>query len=199
AILMACGVLTLLRTGGISGDGASDLHWRWTQTPEERLLAQSGNEPTVQPPAPTPGDVDRNWPGFRGPARDGVVRGVQIGTDWSRTPPVLLWRRAVGPGWSSFAVKDNLCYTQEQRGEEEVVACYHLITGQPVWKHGDAARFWESNAGAGPRATPTLNNGRIYTLGATGIVNAVDAADGTVIWSRNSAADTGATRPDWGF
>src|SRR5215210_3527682 len=40
AILMACGVFTLLRTGGISGDGDSDMHWRWTPTPEQRLLAQ---------------------------------------------------------------------------------------------------------------------------------------------------------------
>src|ERR1700730_16958108 len=49
AILLACGVFTLLRTGGITGDAHSDLHWRWTKTPEERLLAQTGDEPTSPP------------------------------------------------------------------------------------------------------------------------------------------------------
>jgi outer membrane protein assembly factor BamB len=250
SIFLACGVFTLVRTGGISGDGRSDLHWRWTPTPEERLLAQAGDQPSAPPPTPAPartpenrlpappsnepsaplpapvaaelsekrepapaGDqptarsaedragakTDADWPGFRGAARDGVVRGLRIETDWSVSPPVELWRRPLGPGWSSFAVRGNLLYTQEQRGESEVVSCYKLTTGEPVWRHGDAVRFWESNGGAGPRGTPTLSNGRVYALGATGILNALDADDGAVAWSRNAAADTGVEIPDWGF
>jgi outer membrane protein assembly factor BamB len=105
----------------------------------------------------------------------------------------------VGPGWSSFAVAGNLVYTQEQHGDDEVVACYERTTGEPVWRHGDAARFFEANAGAGPRATPTLSHGRVYTLGATGILNALEAADGALVWSRNVASDTGAKVPYWGF
>jgi hypothetical protein len=251
ALLLACGSLTLLRTGGFTGEFDNDLHWRWTETPEERLLAQektepvaaapaapaaapepvvavrSGDEPAVpsavevpeetpgekpaaspaaEPavaavPAPAPAAVETRaeWPGFRGAARDGNVRGVRIATDWSASPPVELWRRPIGPGWSSFAVQGDLVYTQEQRGDDEVVACYSLKTGEPVWRHRDAARFWESNAGAGPRATPTLDNGHVYTLGATGILNALDARDGSVVWMRDAAADTGAKLPVWGF
>jgi outer membrane protein assembly factor BamB len=236
AILLSGIPLMLLRTGGISGGGGADFHWRWTPTPEERLLARGDDEvvvpaPTTPAPAPagstTPGapaagepaktpapapataptapamatylDPAFDWPGFRGRQRDGIVRGVQIATDWSRTPPLEFWRRPIGPGWSSFAVLGNLFYTQEQRGADEIVSCYNLTTGKPVWRHRDTARFYESNGGPGPRGTPALSNGRVYTHGATGIVNALDASTGAVLWSRNSSADTGAKMPGWGF
>jgi len=237
AILLACAAFTLIRTGGLSGEGASDFHWRWTPTPEQRLLAQVANEPAPSPPAPAaagapdtrlqtktgdqpaaptpapaaakapeksgadPAAANTNvvWPGFRGPGRDSVIRGVRIDADWSRSKPVELWRKPIGPGWSSFAVHGRLIYTQEQRGADELVSCYDLTTGAPVWRHKDAVRFYESNAGAGPRATPTFSNGRVYTFGATGILNALDARGGSVVWSRNAASDTRTKIPQWGF
>jgi outer membrane protein assembly factor BamB len=237
AILLACGAWTLVRTGGFTGNFDNDLAWRWSPTPEERLLAQedvsidavrtkvpeserdaasvpapapvvgsvnaataeSHDESAAAPDSPVPASVTFDWPGFRGPNRDGRTPGVRIETDWAATPPVELWRRPIGPGWSSFAVHGDIFYTQEQRGDDEIVAAYRVSTGQPVWMHRDAARFWESNGGAGPRATPTLSNGRVYAFGATGILNALEAADGREIWSRNVAADSQTKVPDWGF
>jgi outer membrane protein assembly factor BamB len=205
AILLGCGVFTLIRTGGITGEAKMDLHSRWTKTPEEKLL-EATDEPITPvvngPVAATNEKAETNpgWPGFRGPKRDSIVRnGVRVETDWSAKPPVQIWRRPIGPGWSSFAVQDNLLYTQEQRGNDEVVSCYNLATGQPVWRHRDAARFYESNAGAGPRGTPTLSNGRVYTFGATGILNALDGRNGSVVWSRNAATDTKTKVPTWAF
>jgi outer membrane protein assembly factor BamB len=232
--MIACGVWTLVRTNGVIGNALGDFEWRWTETAEERLLAQAADEPTPLPPPamstarepvasedgesltrgtapasagaaksePPPAaarEIRAEWPGFRGPDRDGIVRGVRINTDWSTSPPVQVWRRPVGPGWSSFAVNGDLLYTQEQRGDDEIVACYKVSTGEPVWRHRDAVRFWESNGGAGPRATPTLSHGRVYAFGATGILNALDSATGRVVWSRDAAADTKRTVPDWGF
>jgi outer membrane protein assembly factor BamB len=204
ALVLALVPLNVMRTSGVSGEGISDLHWRWSKTPEERLLEQAGNEPSAPANVAAETGSDKSvggleWSGFRGSNRDGVVRGVRIDTNWSQKPPAQLWRQPVGPAWSSFAVHDNLLYTQEQRGESEMVSCYNLTTGQSIWKHADAARFWESNAGAGPRGTPTLHNGRVYTLGGTGILNALDAATGAVVWSRNAATDTKAKLPMWGF
>jgi len=223
AILLSVGVWTLVRTGGFSSNFDNELMWRWAKSPEERLLAQVVDEPMAKAPslapalaepsgearvaaepvaiptAPVAANTGAVWPAFRGSGGDGVVRGVRLKTDWAASPPVELWRRPIGPGWSSFAVAGDLLYTQEQRGEDEIVACYSVTTGKPVWRHRDAARFWESNAGAGPRGTPALSNGRVYSMGATGIVNALDARDGAVVWSRNAASDTGAKRPEWGF
>jgi outer membrane protein assembly factor BamB len=139
------------------------------------------------------------WPGFRGPQRNSVVAGLRIDTDWSAHKPVELWRCPVGPGWSSFAISGDRLYTQEQRGGEELVACYRASSGVPIWAHRDSARFWESNGGAGPRGTPQVDKERVYSLGATGILNALDAQTGKRIWSRNAAVDTGAKLPAWGF
>jgi outer membrane protein assembly factor BamB len=225
AIVLGCLPWILLRTGGINAVGRSDFHWRWTKTPEERLLAQAIDEPKAPSMAPVAAEIPKEplpakaddapartepaarataakpaeWPGFRGPERDGVIRGVQIATDWSASPPVQLWRRAIGPGWSSFAVSGNLLYTQEQRGGDEIVSCYRMTTGESVWRHRDATRFWESNGGAGPRGTPTLSNGRVYAFGGTGILNVLDAVSGAVVWSRNAAADVHVKTPMWGF
>ncbi|HWJ56989.1 MAG TPA: PQQ-binding-like beta-propeller repeat protein, partial [Vicinamibacterales bacterium] len=225
AVVLGCLPWMLVRTGGIMGSGKSDLHWRWSPTPEERLLAQAQDEPATPPPlSPTPPTESApaaaapaapaaapvapppivptrpaEWPGFRGPDRDGVVRGTAIATDWTAAPPVQVWRRAVGPAWSSFAVRGDRIYTQEQRGGDEVVSAYRLSTGAAIWRHRDHVRFWESNGGAGPRATPTLRDGRVYSFGATGILNSLDEATGAVIWSRNVATDAHVNVPMWGF
>jgi outer membrane protein assembly factor BamB len=128
-----------------------------------------------------------------------VVTGVRIGTDWSARPPRELWRQRVGPGWSSVAVAGGRLFTQEQRGDNEAVVCYDAATGAEVWSHEDPGRFWEVVSEAGPRATPTIADGRIYAFGANGLLNCLDAATGTRLWSHDVAAEAGAKVPQWGF
>jgi outer membrane protein assembly factor BamB len=198
-ILLFCLGWTLLRSNGITGDFTADLKWRWSKTAEERLLTQTHDKLKSISLDSTAMKTDSKWPGFRGLNRDGIIHGIQIKTNWKATPPVEMWHQAVGPGCSSFAIHGNVFFTQEQRGDDEVVSCYNLTTGEPVWKHSDKARFYDSHAGAGPRSTPTLAGDRVYTLGGTGILNALNASDGSVIWSRNAATENSVVALTWGF
>ena len=61
--------------------------------------------------------------------------------DWPSIRRAKLWRRPVGPGWSSFTVIGDRVFTQEQRGEKEAVVCFDLTTGKEIWSHEDPARF----------------------------------------------------------
>ncbi len=200
-LVLAWGYFATVRFDGTTGSFDPQFSFRWKPTAEDRFLAErSSAQPAVAVAATkslelTPGD----WPGFRGPARDGRRTGVRIATDWTQNPPKPLWRHRVGPGWSSFAVVGARLYTQEQRGEGEAVVCYDADTGAEVWVHQDATRFEEAIGGPGPRATPTFHEGRVYTLGANGKLNCLDAATGTPVWSRDIVADSGAKVPMWGF
>ena len=199
SLLAPSALFLAVRSEGLTGDGRAQFVWRWSPTPEERLLARAPESLPVDTELEVAGEIRAEWPGFRGPDRDGVVTGVAIETDWETAPPVELWSRSVGPGVSSFAVGGGLVYTQEQRGDEEIVSCYELATGEPVWRHHEPIRFWDSHVGAGPRATPTLADGRIYALGATGLLNALAAGDGSVLWSRDAAADADAIEHSFGY
>lgn len=200
-LIIGCGVFMLLRTDGLTAEFDNDFHWRWSQTREHALSAAEASEEKADPAAVGSGraETEIGWTGFRGNQRDSTVRFALINPDWSASPPVELWRRPVGPAWSSFAVLGGRLYTQEQRVDDEIVSCHDLKTGKPVWRHRDKARFYESNGGPGPRATPAISNGRVFTQGATGIVNALDAFTGNVIWTRNAVNDTGAKVPGWGI
>ena len=198
AVLVASLGWTLVRTEGVAGSMHFDYAFRFSATAEERFMA-SGSSAVPAAPATSAGIEKAAWPGFRGASRDSVVAGTSVDPDWSGKAPQEIWRRPVGPGLGSFAfVGDRLC-TQEQREEEEVVVCYDAATGEPVWIHAYEARFWEALAGAGPRSTPTFHRGKLYTLGATGVLSALDASTGARTWSRDIAEDTGATIPEWGF
>ena len=198
--ILATGFWLLVRTEGVDGDMAFQLAPRWRSTAEQRLL--SAHDAVIRKTSPTDQEevLSSVWSGMRGARRDGVVReSIEVDSDWQNEPPRELWRRSVGPGWSSFSFAGSLLFTQEQRGEEEVVVAYRVSDGEPVWVHADRARFWEALAGAGPRATPTFSSGVVYTLGATGWLNALEAATGDSIWQRNVANDTSAEIPEWGF
>ncbi len=140
-----------------------------------------------------------NVPQFFGPNRDGIVTNARLSHDWKSAPPQQLWRQPIGAGWSAFAVVGGRAYTQEQRGETECVTCYNLLTGRLIWIHSDPVHFSQWQSGDGPHATPTVYQGNVFTMGATGILNCLDLETGWPLWSHHVLAENDLPNLTWGM
>ncbi len=145
-------------------------------------------------PAP-PADV--YWTDFRGPRRDGRYTQTPVLTSWPASGLEPLWSQPIGGGYASFVVAEGRAFTIEQRRQQEVVVAYDAATGRELWTQGWDARFAEAMGGPGPRATPTWHAGRVYALGATGRLWALDAATGDALWQRDILRDAGADNLTW--
>ena len=177
------------RFSQFSGNMMPIYEWRWAK---HTLPTADGQalQPTDLPLAKL------SFPQFLGPNRDCKVPGPGLATDWAAQPPEKLWRQPIGPAWSGFAIDGHRAVTQEQRDENEAVVCYDLQTGSVLWLHTDPAHYRTAIAGEGPRATPTIHNGMVYTLGATGTLNCLELTTGKPVWQRNIAADAGLNLDD---
>ena len=142
---------------------------------------------------------DIDYPQFLGPHRNATLDGIELESDWGQHPPKLLWRVPVGEAYSAFAVVGRSAVTQEQKGEDETVASYDLLTGKEKWRHSTRARYETAIAGIGPRATPTISGNRVYSFGATGILTCLDLETGREIWSRDTVKETDARVNEWGM
>jgi outer membrane protein assembly factor BamB len=108
-----------------------------------------------------------------------------------------MWKQPVGIGYASFVAANGRAFTIEQRGKQEVVAAYEVLTGRELWTH-TWNRSFGGNQG-GPRATPTWYDGVVYALGATGELRALADADGRQIWRTDILEDAGAGNLDFGM
>lgn len=201
--VLAMTITLLLRSQGVTGDYTFDLQSRWSSDP----AADAAWTANKAAPANAPGAgaaidaalATAEWPGFRGADRIGHTKTPKLATDWTANPPKLLWKKPVGAGWSSFAVAGAFAFTQEQRGPNEVVACYEMATGNEVWTQQHEARFDEPMAGPGPRATPTLADGAIFTVSASGLLQRLKAGTGEVVWQQDFKKLAGRELPMWGY
>jgi outer membrane protein assembly factor BamB len=182
------------RITGVDGTMAPLIAWRWSGPPELGATTNANAKTAALPSSLEPED----WPAFRGARRDNRNMVSRFGVEWETAPPKELWRRPVGLGWSSFAVVGEYLFTQEQRGAEEAVVCYEAATGNEVWSNLIPERFDEV-MGSGPRATPAFDKGKLYTQGATGILQCIDAATGATLWKRDLKEDAAMGVPKWGF
>ena len=205
ALLILGAICGLYRVAEVSGDLVPRLEFRWQPKREESLpILEIPGAPAEEPRVtggrgqPEPGKPATDYPQFLGPGRNAVIPEVSVDWNWKNHPPEEVWRRKVGPAWSSFAVSGHRAITQEQRGESELVICYKLHSGEIIWSHSDNARFENVLGGVGPRATPTISGDRVYTMGATGILNCLKLDGGSRIWSLNVLEANACPNQEWG-
>ena len=191
-LLFALGVFGLRQTfrfdGSIDGSGNPRIVWRWTPRRDGNLGAFKPVSITTDHPAVV---ASADCPAYLGSERQGVIKGIELDRDWIAHPPQELWRQPIGLGWSAFAIAGSHAITQERRGEGELVVGYELATGRVLWAFTNVVHFSETMGGDGPRATPTIADGRVYALGATGILDCLDAATGQRVWSRDTLKENG--------
>jgi outer membrane protein assembly factor BamB len=158
-------------------------HFRWEPSAEARRAARSAQDQAGRVKIPEPTDAD--FPEYRNRSRDGVVNVGRLAHDWSARPPKRLWQEAVGGGYAGIAVVGPSAVTLEQVGGEEAVVCYDADNGRERWSCNYPARFSEAMGGDGPRATPTIADGDVYSLGASGELVRLDGETGRPKWRVN--------------
>ncbi len=183
-------VYATVRVDGFQGDGRLIFASRWAPTHAAQFEKyQAENSGFTSLPVSLTPVPQTDWPGYR---RNGS------GTCSSTTnlaltnqDPVLLWQHPIAAGWSSFSIVGQHCFTMEQRGETECVVCYELKTGREAWSYSYEARFHEITSGDGPRSTPLFHDGRLYCIGATGVLTCLDASTGQGVWQKELLARPG--------
>jgi outer membrane protein assembly factor BamB len=130
------------------------------------------------------GALAQDWPQWRGPNRDGAARGITLPNKWPKALKQL-WEVRIGEGCSSPVLAGGRIYTHSRQGEDEVVSCLDVADGRAIWS-GRYAAPWRIQPGAGddkgPHSTPTVHEGRLFTLGINGVLTCWDARRGDVKW-----------------
>jgi outer membrane protein assembly factor BamB len=156
-----------------------------------------------------------DWPQWLGPQRDGVWRETGIVEKFPEGGPKIRWRVPIGGGYTGPAVADGRVVVMDRqlakdatnptnafsRGKipgTERVLCFNEADGKLLWKHEYDCPYTVSYA-AGPRATPVVSGGKVYTLGAEGNLYCLDAITGKELWAHDFKKDFNVATPMWGF
>jgi len=201
--------LLLRYEGSSSGSSFPRFAWVWNASDQAVTSPLFTASPALDTPIKTiPSEWIGESPELLGPDRDGMWSELPFGTDWTQHMPQLLWRRPLGRAWSSFAVKNGLAITHEQIADDEVITALDLLNGQTRWQHRNPGvrllLIKEENAGAamggdGPRATPVIFEGFVYTMGSTGRVHCLDLENGKERWSKDIIAEYKGEVQKWGM
>ena len=144
------------------------------------------------------------WPQWGGPGRDFTAEASASLSALPANGPRLLWKQDLGPGFSAIVSDDERLITMYRRGDQDVIVCLSVETGKRLWEHSydapvpDDDRHLDTSYGEGPNSTPLLAEGRVYTLGFSGIVTAVNLKDGTPAWTHDLEAEYGVPVPYFG-
>lgn len=137
-----------------------------------------------------------DWPQWRGPHRNGVSAEEDWVWQWGGSGPKRMWTARVGQGYSSVAVVGHCAYTMGNKREQDTVYCLNADMGEVLWRYSYPC---PSGNYAGTRATPTVYEGKVYTLSREGLALCLNATTGKRIWRRNLVRLLRVQVPKWGF
>jgi outer membrane protein assembly factor BamB len=143
-----------------------------------------------------------DWPQWRGPQRDGVWRETGVVEKFDSPQLPIQWRAEIGPGYSGPTVAAGRVYVTDRQTEPiqvERVHCFDASTGKPIWDYSYDCPYVGVGYAAGPRAAVTIDEGRVYSLGAMGNLHCFDAATGNVLWKKDLNAEYKIQMPMWGI
>jgi outer membrane protein assembly factor BamB len=136
--------------------------------------------------AVTPTTDTNDWPNFLGPRRNGTSLETGLLTDWPEDGPPLLWERPLGEGYGAPVVADGKLIIFHRVDDDEVIECVNAEDGNEViWTYEYPTRYRDQYGyNNGPRSSPTIDNGRVYTYGAEGVLTCVEFESGELVWQR---------------
>lgn len=160
---------------------------------------QSPKKSDAKPHAGKAWKVAASWPNWMGPNRDGISQETDWKTDWPEKGLPVLWSKEIGIGFSSIAIHGNRLFTMGHDNGEEIVWCLDATTGAKIWTFRYPCALINNLHEGGPGSTPTVHDGRVYTLGKEGQLHCLNATNGDVKWKKDLQTDLGVPLPEWGF
>lgn len=140
-----------------------------------------------------------DWPNWRGPNHDGISSETGWLTTWPEVGPTVLWKAEVGTGFASISVSNGRAFTMGNIKNTDVLYCLNAETGAEIWKQSYPSRLLANSHEGGPCATPTVQDGAVYTFSKSGDAIRFDAATGQVVWHKNLVKELGLKPPTWYF
>ncbi|MHA3770981.1 outer membrane protein assembly factor BamB family protein [Verrucomicrobiota bacterium sgz303538] len=133
-----------------------------------------------------PGTVTSDWPRFLGPANNASSPETNLLRDWPKEGPRKVWEIEKGKGWSCPAISGDRLVLLHRVGEREVIDCLRAENGEKLWSVDYAAPYQDRyGASDGPRTSPVIADGRVFTYGVTGLLHCLDLATGKILWKRD--------------
>lgn len=150
--------------------------------PSETLTAQDN-------PFLPSGHPSFDWSFIRGPGFDGHSPEIHLADEWPSEGPPVLWTRELGQGYSAFVAEGGRVYTQGQTLAGQYLYCLDADSGKSIWSYRYDWPYEGMGVYPGPRATPTVRDGRVFFASPSGLIGCVNAETGKLIWSRNVLED----------
>jgi len=148
------------------------------------------------------GTASAQWSQWGGPNRDFHSPAKGLAEKWPEDGPKKIWERPLGEGYSSIVADGGRLFTMYRKGNDEVIVALKADTGVTEWEHqypAPAFEKMETRFGKGPNSTPTIEGDKIYTLGVSGMLLALNKSTGKPAWSHDLVKEYQAKPPEFGF